>query len=402
MTILAIALCLAAETSAGVGFQQRGFIDSRLSAFPQAGSNDRARLVGETVWRHEASFETNAGWKFFSAVEARTDSHHQTARTWNWTADDRTIRRPAFALRRLSAQYHKGWMTLEVGRQFIRWGKADLLNPTDRFAPRDFVNVLTNDFLGVTGTRLTIEKSGNSLDAVWVPRFTPSRTPLLDQRWVSLPPGIALNDLGARYPGGSQFGLRFNHVGRRYEASAMAYEGRNHLPLIDPSVTSRGFGVARFYPQLRLYGGDLAVPLRWFTVKTEAAWFTSRSPRFDEFVQYVVQLERMAGEWALVGGYAGEKVTTRRNVLDFAPDRGLARTFLGRAAYTIDASRSAAFELAVRQNGRGAFGKLEFTQSAGAHWRVLAGYVLIRGEVQDFLGQYRRNSHLLLTVRYSY
>ena len=400
MTALALVVWLMAEK--GAGFAQRGFVESRLSAFPQTAANDRGRGVAETVWRQEASFESGVGWKFFAATEARTDSHRQTARTWHWTADDRTLQRPAFALRRLSAQYRKGWLTFEAGRQFIRWGKADLLNPTDRFAPRDFMNVVTNDFLGVTGARLTLEKGANSLDAVWVPRFTPSRTPLLNQRWVSLPPGLAVSDLGARYPGGSQFGLRFNRVGRRYEAAVMAYEGRNHLPLIDGSLTRNGVGVTRVYPQLRLYGGDVAVPLRWFTVKSEAAWFTSKSARFDEFIQYVVQVERTAGEWLLVGGYAGEKVTTRRNVLDFAPDRGLARTFLGRAAYTFDAARSAAFEFAVRENGNGAYGKLEYTQAVGAHWRVLAGYVMIRGDLADFLGQYRRNSHLLVTIRYSY
>ena len=400
MTALVLVALLAAEATPQ--FEQRGFVETRLSLFPEKAPNDRAQAVGEAIWRHEASYETGAGWKFFGAVESRTDTHKQTARDWHWTADDRTIRRPAFALRRLSAQYRKGIFTFEAGRQFIRWGKADLLNPTDRFAPRDFLNVLTNDYLGVTGVRMTWEKRGNSLDTVWVPRFTPSRTPLLDQRWVALPAGVSLVDEGARYPGGSQFGARFNHVGRGYEASAMAYEGVNHLPLIDARLRRQGIGVQRFYPHLRLYGGDVAVPLKWFTVKAETAWFTSRHQRYDEFVQYVVQLERMSGEWLFVGGYAGEVLTQRRNVLDFAPDRGLARTFLGRAAYTIDPNRSLALETAVRQNGRGAYGKVEYAQAFGGHWRLLTAYVLIRGDLADFLGQYRRNSHLLLTIRYSY
>jgi len=383
--------------------EHRGFVETRLSAFPQAAANDRARAVGEILLRHDASYEAGHGWKLFGGGEARTDTHRQTDRTWSFTADDRTIRRPAFALRRASAQYRKRWFTFEGGRQFIRWGKADLLNPTDRFAPRDFLTVIHNDFLGVTGARATVEKNGNSIDAVWVPRFTPSRTPLLDQRWVALPAGLALEDRGARYPGGSQVGLRFNRTGRRYEAAVMAYEGFNHLPLIDAALTPRlAIGVQRYYPHLRLYGGDVAVPLPWFVVKAESAWFTSRDQRYDEFVQYVVQLERNVGEWIFVGGYAGEHVTQKRNLLDFAPDRGLSRTFLGRAAYTIDANRSLAWEAAVRRNGRGAYGKFEYTQALGGHWRATAAVVLLRGDVADFLGQYRRNSHALFTLRYSY
>jgi len=158
----------------------------------------------------------------------------------------------------------------------------------------------------------------------------------------------------------------------------------------------------RFYPKLRLYGGDFALPLRWLTLKGEAAWFTSGSPQADEYVQYVIQLERQAGEWFLVGGYAGEAVTLKRSPLDFAPDRGLTGAFLGRAGYTIDARRSLAFEAAARRTGDGLWLKFEYSHLLGRHWRATAGFTLVRGSPDDFLGQYRRNSHALLALRYSF
>lgn len=151
-----------------------------------------------------------------------------------------------------------------------------------------------------------------------------------------------------------------------------------------------------------MYGGDAAVPLRWLTLKGEAAYFTSSTRTADEYALYVVQLERQAGEWVFVGGYAGQAVTNRRTMLDFAPDRGLTRAVLARAAYTIDANRSAALETAVRQNGEGMWLKGEYSQAFGQHWRATAGFAWIRGAVSDFLGQYRRNSHAFLVVRYSF
>jgi hypothetical protein len=45
----------------------------------------------------------------------------------------------------------------------------------------------------------------------------------------------------------------------------------------------------------------------------------------DEYVLYVMQVERQTGQWRLVGGYAGEVVTVRRAASTFAPDRGLTR-----------------------------------------------------------------------------
>ncbi len=70
---------------------------------------------------------------------------------------------------------HQGRLTAEVGRQFVRWGKADILNPTDRFAPRDFAaTVVDADFLGVTAARVTYDTGTNTIDLVWQPWFTPS------------------------------------------------------------------------------------------------------------------------------------------------------------------------------------------------------------------------------------
>jgi hypothetical protein len=74
---------------------------------------------------------------------------------------------------------------------------------------------------------------------VWLPRFTPSRTPLLDQRWTVVPAGltqIQLVDAGAVLPTGSQTGIRWNHVGDRLEYSASFFDGFNHLPNIDAGL----------------------------------------------------------------------------------------------------------------------------------------------------------------------
>ena len=81
---------------------------------------------------------------------------------------------------------------------------------------------------------------------------------------------------------------------------------------------------------------------------------------------YVVQLERQSGEWIFVGGYAGEVVTIRRASLTFAPDRALTRAIIGRASYTIDSNRTVAFEGAVRQNGDGLFGKVDYSSGAAS------------------------------------
>jgi hypothetical protein len=52
--------------------------------------------------------------------------------------------------------------------------------------------------------------------------------------------------------------------------------------------------------------------------------------------------------------------------------------------------------------GPSSFLRFEYSQAAGQHWRTTAGATWIRGDITDFLGQYRRNSYFSLTLRYSF
>ena len=242
-----------------------------------------------------------AAWlKLTGALDARGDTHDQT--TWDgvdW--QDRGTTRPGASVRDLSALFSRGPISVEVGKQFIRWGKTDILNPTDRFAPRDYLTVVDNEFLGVTGARLTAGLQANTLDLVWA-RFTPSRTPLLDQRWSGLPEqlqALPLVDAGAEFPARSQVGARWSRVGNGFEFSLSGFSGNNNLPLIvraAPALEAAGtllppggantiptaVPIVRVYPQLWMAGGDAAVPLSLFTVKGEAAFFGTSDARADQ------------------------------------------------------------------------------------------------------------------------
>jgi hypothetical protein len=345
-----------------------------------------------------------AGWiQFATGLDLRANTHDQVESEWRLDFSDRGVRRPPASVRRLTATITAGHLTVDVGKQFIRWARADVLNPEDRFAPRDYLNVIDTDVLPVLGVRPQVRIANETFEVVWVPRLTPSRLPLFDQRWTVLPPaaaGVPIVDGGSTIPGGSEEGVRWNHVGERFEAALSYFNGFNHLPNIESRLSPTGIELSRVYPALRSYGADMAVPNRWFTLKGEAAYFTSPTSTSDEYVLYVVELERQVREWVLVGGYAGEAVTKSGVAFPFAPDRGIARSILARAAYTVDPRRSVTIEGAARQNG--VYIKGEYSQSFGQHWRLTLTGVGIGGQSNDFLGQYRQNSHASLALRFSF
>lgn len=398
-------LLLAVATVAGAqDFTQRGFLDLTGVGYPQTAPNDSGQAVGEVLFRYEAFYKLGSGFRFVAGFDARMDTHQQTERWLHLSLLDREWQRPAFALRRLSVAYSHGKLTLEAGKQFVRWGRTDTVTPTDRFAPQDFLNVIDPDLLSITAARMAYGTQSNSIEVVYSPRLTPSRVPLLDQRWAALPATPAsIRELNPEIPNGPQWGARFNHTGT-LEYALTAYQGYDYFPIFNvrPEAFRPVFDLQRFYPQLRMYGGDFAYPFKPFTLKGEAAYFTSTNPLSDEYVMYVGQLERQIRDWVFVAGYAGQAITEHRSPFGFSQMRGLTKAILMRTNYTIDVNRSVSMEAAIRQNGDGLSLRPEYTQAFGQHWRVTLGLAWIHGVAGDFMGQYHRNSFALLRFRYSF
>ena len=389
-------------------FTYRGFGQIQSTVYPQTTPQDDERVVVEALFRIEPAYKPAEWLTLSGSIDARLDTIEQVERAWRLDVRDRSLQRPPLSLRHAHAVLRKGTLAVDLGKQFVRWGKADILNPTDRFAPRDFLEVTDDEFLAVIGARGQYERGPHSIDVVWVPTLTPSRTPLVGQRWAPLQPQTfgttGFVDLDPAFPDRSQYGARWNVLGPGFELSLSYFDGFNHLPQFTAFPLSGRPLVAlqRTYAPLRMGGADAAVPLRWFTVKGEIASLFTTSNVADDVVVYVVQLERQSGELSLVAGYAGEIVIERRSTFDFAPDRGLTRAFLGRIGYTIDATSDISFEAAVRQNLDGVWVKGQYSEAIGSHWRATVAGAVIGGDERDFIGQYHRNSHMLTTLRYSF
>src|SRR5689334_6952836 len=95
--------------------------------YPQETPNDGANAVGESLFRYEGFYNPSAALQIAGSIDLRTDTHHQVERDFTLSWQDRETRRPLGEVRRLSATYHRGALTFEAGKQFIRWGKTDIV-----------------------------------------------------------------------------------------------------------------------------------------------------------------------------------------------------------------------------------------------------------------------------------
>ena len=408
MSKLLVAFVWAAGfTAHAQGFSQRGFMEMSGNIYTQTVPNDSAYGTGEALTGYELKWQPKPWLILNASLEARIDTHHQDSRSLQVDWEDRSLQRPALSIRQLSAVLKRDNLTMTLGKQFIRWGETDFLNPTDRFAPKDLLTIVDQEVLPVTAVRLTYTHGNNALNFVWQPLFTPGRIPLVNQRWTFVPEAFSqfdVQNIGSKFPGRSSFGVRWSRTSAGYEWSLSYYDGFNYLPSSIPSfdATLTRVSFSPFYPALRLYGGDLAIPLSQLTLKGEAAYYTSPTNQQDEYLLYVLQLERQIHDLRLIFGYAGEVVTAHAETLQFAGERGFARAVFGHALYTLDSNRTLTLDVFVRQNGGSALLRPGYSHSFGEHWRATVSFTWLSGDPNDFLGRYYRNSFATAELRYSF
>jgi hypothetical protein len=104
--------------------------------------------------------------QFAAGLDLRANSHDQVEKGWRVDYSDRGARESRLSVRRLSATLTSGRFTLDAGKQFIRWGKTDIVTPTDRFAPREFLIVLDAEWCSASRSTMDRRATGCGGDSI--------------------------------------------------------------------------------------------------------------------------------------------------------------------------------------------------------------------------------------------
>ena len=75
---------------------------------------------------------------------------------------------------------------------------------------------------------------------------------------------------------------------------------------------------------------------------------------------------------------------------------------IGRVSRALEGNRSFFVEVVARQDAGGLYAKAEYSHGIGSQWRVTLQAQLLRGRVDDFLGQYRLNSWTGARTRFNF
>ena len=400
----ALAAACAAQTGA---WSYRGFLENRALYYPSATANDQVRLVDETLLRVEGKLRLPGGFGLSAGLDAQTDSDNQVTRAWRFSWDDRTAQRPPLALRTMSVHYTRGPFRIEAGKQILHWGQMDFSSPTDKLAPRDYLNPASADYLGAFAVRAVVDTGPRSLELVYLPRFTPSRIPLTDSRWLILPAefdGYTYRPQGVQYPGGGQVGVRYHQIVSPYEFSVCYFAGYKTLPtfLYDKDPIKLNLNYQTLYPKMQMVGADFAAPWHGLLWKVESSYIRSESSYLSGNWTYALQAEKTGDKWQWALEVAGDKLTEtkRPNTLD--ADRATRDAVSGHVAWTPTPRQTVSAEWFLHPNGKAFITRILYSRNLYSTLRAIGGFLWIGGSQSDPLARYNVNSYLTLQLRYSF
>ena len=330
--------------------------------------------------------------------------------------DDR--RRPIFNITEAYMDFFFDDFDVRVGKQIVKWGKADVFNPTDRINPDDFSTLLDDEPIGVVAGKVNYWFEGWGLEVVVVPTFTPSRFPPGGTRFSLVPTMLPLPLLPPKERPDTihdtQYGARLTTTYEGWDFSASWYDGVNHFPGVEvvPVPIFPGLAFEPVYHRLRVLGGDFATTLDKLGLHGEGAWYQSDGQREDDYLVYVLGLDYT---WVdvykdhdifAILEYAGEHVTEqeKRAVAGSGLQRAFANTFAANINYEVDEFLQYTLRWVYNFDGPDSFLiEPEVAYEVNDHFTVIAGVDIIHGaDSSSLFGLLRENDQFYLKARYTF
>lgn len=177
----------------------KGSIRSKTFASFRTTLEEQTSVRQEGVLRLEINQDLGEGFGLFLVPQWKADSRNYVKEPW-MNFRDSTFRDPYFSFNQGYLKYRTESFDLAVGKQIYSWGTADGYNPTDYLLnPWDYQDIPDREKIGMFSVSANYYLTNTtSFQLIVVPLFTPSRIPMVNNRWlgVGIPIRSFLDPLG--------------------------------------------------------------------------------------------------------------------------------------------------------------------------------------------------------------
>lgn len=188
--------------------------------------------------------------------------------------------------------YFANWFDVRVGQQYMFWGRADWVNPTDVFNPWDYQNMSSDieDYrIPIPAIKTSIYPSWGHFEFIFAPRLIPDKIP------VPFSPSVQDSSLNL-----GQYGMRFASDLSAVAWSVYGYHGWRKKAEFEEIIFTADSGmIPKFrYYKLNMIGADFIYTGEKWAIKGEGALnFSEDKAGANPYIKNDNFYGVMGGDW---------------------------------------------------------------------------------------------------------
>ena len=323
---------------------------------------------------------------------------------------------------------------LRIGKQQVVWGKADGVFITDVVSPLNLTEFLLPDFdeirTGVIAAKLDYYIGNSTIEAIWIPQFTPTTRPASNSIWYTQPdfPAPATFDWSKSTINpsmeNSEFFLKYSAMTSVIDFDLMGGYTWDDNPTMHtekifgmdttqtpPKPGLIGLNITPEHHRLTLFGGSFSTEIKGFILRGEAAYYngkyfqTTDPSSVDatiqkDYLNYVVGLDFSIGPVKLSGQFIQKYILNHDNFMYDDEINNMA-TFLARYDMMRETLHLELFSYIGITNSD-ALIRPKITYDFDDSFSILIGGNIFVGDEDGQFGQYGDNSMIYTKIKYSF
>jgi len=218
---------------------------------------------------------------------------------------------------------------LRLGKQQVVWGKADGVFITDVVSPLNLTEFLLPDFdeirTGVIAAKLDYYIGNSTIEAIWIPQFTPTERPANNSIWYIQPdfpapptfdwskneikPSLENSEVFLKYSlmsSSIDFDLMGGYTWDDNPAMHVERKFGMDTSTVPPKPILTGLNITPEHHRLSLFGGSFSSEIKGFILRGEAAYYVGKYFQTEDmkatdalvqkdYLNYVVGLDYSIG-----------------------------------------------------------------------------------------------------------
>jgi len=339
-----------------------------------------------------------------------------------------------FNMRELYLDLYFNNFDLRIGKQQVVWGKADGVFITDIVSPLNLTEFLLPDFdeirTGVIAAKLDYYIGNGTIEAIWIPQFTPTIRPASGSIWYSQPnfPAPATFDWSqseiAPSLENSEFFLKYSAMTSVVDFEIMGGYTWDDNPTMHiqkefavdstsmpPSPVLTGLTVTPQHHRLTIGGGSFSTEIKGVILRGEAAYYngkyfqTADPMATDAIIQkdylhYVAGLDFNIGSVKLSAQFIQQYILDYNDFIDQKEALNTA-TFLAHYDMLRETLHLEIFSYIGLTNSD-ALIRPKVTYDFDDSFSILLGGNIFVGDEQGQFGQYGDNSMVYAKIKYNF